>query len=58
MYLAFGNITCDCCGTEVSNLDFVVVKGKEYIQHFCNEGCLKNFLINKTKEDGGTDTKI
>lgn len=39
MYKAFGMITCDCCGTEVSSIDFIVVKSKEGIQHFCNEEC-------------------
>ena len=51
MYKAFGNITCDCCDTEVSRTDFIVVKSKEAIQHFCNEECLKNFLDNKQKEN-------
>jgi hypothetical protein len=58
MYLAFGNITCDCCGNEVSNIDFTVVKSKEAVQHFCNEDCLKNFLNKKEEKDGGTDNKI
>jgi hypothetical protein len=39
MYQAFGNITCDCCGTEVSSMDFIVVKSKEAIQHFCDNDC-------------------
>ena len=47
MYQAFGNITCDCCGTEVSNMDFIVVKSKEAIQHFCNNDCLIKFLNQK-----------
>jgi len=42
MYKAFGNIVCDCCGAEVSNKDFIVVKSKGGIQHFCDEKCHKS----------------
>lgn len=51
MYKAFGNITCDCCGTEVSSLDFIVVKSKEGIQHFCNEDCKNSVARNSSMDE-------
>jgi hypothetical protein len=39
MYRAYGNITCDFCGTEVSSMDFIVVKSKEAVEHYCNKDC-------------------
>lgn len=39
MYKAFGNITCDYCETEVSNIDFIVIKSNEAVEHYCSEKC-------------------
>lgn len=39
MYKGFGNIECDCCGANIAFIDFVVIKDKNGITHFCNDEC-------------------
>ncbi len=51
MYKGYGNITCDFCEISVSDKDFVVVKDKEGITHFCNDECLKKYLEIKQKKN-------
>jgi len=47
MYRGFGLIVCDCCGINVAYMDFIMVKDKNGIQHFCTEECQKKHLDSK-----------
>lgn len=56
MYKGYGNITCDFCESSVSDKDFVVVKDKDGITHFCNNDCKDSIarpsLINERERNG------
>jgi len=39
MYGAFGCIVCDNCQAIINTKDYLIVKGKKIILHFCNEEC-------------------
>lgn len=50
MYKGYGNITCDYCEVNVTNIDFTIVKDKNGVTHFCDDECLKKYLETKTEE--------
>ena len=41
MYKPFGNITCDHCGAVLNEVDYISVKGKKTVLHYCNKKCKK-----------------
>lgn len=49
MYKGFGNIVCDCCSTIVNFIEYITVKGKNRVLHYCNEEC-KNKHYNKKEQ--------
>lgn len=50
MYKSFGNIVCDCCETNVSSIDFIVVKSKDGIFHYCDDKCKTSEARNERCE--------
>lgn len=51
MYTVFGIIICDHCQAVVNEQDYLIVKNKKEILHYCNEEC-------KKQKNARTDIKI
>lgn len=39
MYQVFGNIACDYCQEVLNVKDYLIIKDKKAILHYCNEVC-------------------
>lgn len=47
MYKGFGEIVCDQCHIIVNDLDYIILKDKKVILHYCSEKCKKKHQKQK-----------
>ena len=46
-YKGFGNIVCDKCMRILNYIDYIIIKGKNRILHYCSEECKEKHYHNK-----------
>lgn len=51
------NIICDCCSRCLFQDDYLIVKGRERVLHYCNEEC-KSKHYHEPKSNNEKDSSI